>query len=76
MNITITRYKRSEIETAVNEKLKAGWECVGNGIVPMHNEKKVWNYNGSNPFTYGGRVTQQKFIVSMRKKAVEGINVR
>ncbi|WCF11488.1 hypothetical protein NDS46_31520 (plasmid) [Paenibacillus thiaminolyticus] len=70
LEIKMTRYKRSEIEEAVNEKLRQGWECVGKGIVEVNNERKLWSYggNGHTRYCYSGRTDQTRYMVKMRRK--------
>lgn len=67
MVITMSRFKREELEKAVAEKIKQGWECVGNGIVALGGETKVWGHEDGRFGKYMGRTSTNKFIVKMRK---------
>lgn len=67
MIITMSRFKREELELAVAEKIKQGWECVGNGIVALGGEKKIWGHEDGRFNKYLGRTSTTKFIVKMRK---------
>lgn len=68
MVITMTRYKRCELEKAVEEKISQGWEFVGNGIVEINSEKKNWAFEGQRPSKYAGRTSQTKYMVKMKRE--------
>lgn len=61
----MSRYKRDELEKAVDEKIAQGYVCIGDGIVEVGKENKMWSYEG-NRSKYCGRSVQQKFIVKMK----------
>ena len=67
MEITMTRYKRSELETAVKEKMDQGWVCIGGGIHEIERETKNWGFKGGRVTNYRGREAQKKYMVKMKK---------
>lgn len=67
MVITMTRHKKAELEKAVEEKLRQGWEFVGDGIVDISNETKNWDYDGYRP-QYAGRTNVPKYYVKMKRE--------
>ncbi|ADO59982.1 hypothetical protein [Paenibacillus polymyxa] len=66
MIITMTRYKRCELEAAVKEKEAQGWVCIGEGIVEIGTEKKIWSFEDRGRSKYYGRTGQNKFVVKMK----------
>ncbi|WPS85308.1 hypothetical protein SMD22_01390 (plasmid) [Brevibacillus halotolerans] len=71
MVITMTRYKRSELEMAVKEKLAQGWICISGGIHEVGNEKKLWDYEDGKMSKYCGRSIQKKYMVKMKSPEKE-----
>ncbi|MFF2531339.1 hypothetical protein ACFVS2_20765 [Brevibacillus sp. NPDC058079] len=67
MVITMSRYKRSELEKAVQEKMDQGWVCIGGGIHEVGRETKIWGFEDGKVSKYRGRDVHKKYMVKMER---------
>lgn len=71
MRTTLTRYYESELDAAIEEKIKEGYELVWKGQEDKYFYNNKYHYSRKHPTVTKGVETYGKWIAVMKKKEVK-----